>query len=113
MEKTTEENNKLMKEFYYADNGEHPKIEGSLPFGNYHNSWDWTMPVVDKINGLLDENGEFLFEVEIRPSRCVIETMLDSKYGFSEIVRQVHGKDSREVVVLAVVEFIKWYKENK
>ena len=40
-----EKNNELMKAFYYSFCTEHPKIEDSLPWGSYHNSYDWLLPV--------------------------------------------------------------------
>tara|TARA_B110000858_G_scaffold156773_1_gene179302 strand:- start:294 stop:563 length:270 start_codon:yes stop_codon:yes gene_type:complete len=39
---------KIISDFMYTDGFEHPKIDGSLPFGDYHNSWDWLMPVHKK-----------------------------------------------------------------
>ena len=51
-------NNKLIADFMYVDGFEHPKVEGSLPWGSYHNSWDWLMPVVEKIESLRDTNGD-------------------------------------------------------
>lgn len=39
----------------YTDGFEHPKVDGSLPFGDYHTSWDWLMPVVQKCYDLEDE----------------------------------------------------------
>ena len=41
----------------YTDGFEHPKVDGSLPFGDYHTSWDWLMPVVERINLTADEWG--------------------------------------------------------
>ena len=37
-----------IEEFMYTDGFEHPKLDGSLPFGDYRTSWGWLMPVVDK-----------------------------------------------------------------
>jgi hypothetical protein len=47
--------NKRIAEFMYTDGFEHPKVDGSLPFGDYHTSWDWLMPVVQKCYDLEDE----------------------------------------------------------
>lgn len=46
--------NKLIAEFYYKDAVLQPKTcEGSIvSWGNYHTSWDWLMPVVEKIERL-------------------------------------------------------------
>jgi len=40
--------NKIIAEFMYVGDFEHPKIDGSLPWGDYHKSWDWLMPVIEK-----------------------------------------------------------------
>ena len=69
----------------------------------YDRSWDWLMPVVDKINGFTDDEGEFLYEVKISPSRCIISR------GLSTIVDQPNGEDMKQMVYIAVVEFIKEY----
>ena len=74
----------------------------------FHESWDWLMPVVDKINGFTDDEGEFLYEVEINPSRCVIssnEPAINAR-GLSTIVDQPNGEDMKQVVYIAVVQFI-------
>jgi hypothetical protein len=47
--------NKRIAEFMYTDGFEHAKVDGSLPFGDYHTSWDWLMPVVQKCYDLEDE----------------------------------------------------------
>jgi hypothetical protein len=46
---------KTISDFMYTDGFEHPKIDGSLPFGDYHNSWDWLMPVANEIIKSRDE----------------------------------------------------------
>ena len=56
----------------------------------YHTSWDWLMPVVEKINNLLSKN-----RVE---------------FGYMDECLQ---SDDIETRYIAVVEFIKWYNENK
>ena len=41
-----QENNKIIAEFMGDYNFEH--TEGGLPIGDFSNSWDWLMPVVNK-----------------------------------------------------------------
>ncbi len=81
------ENNKLIAEFMnYPDLG----TEGDFSYLKYNTSWDWLMPVV-----------ESCFE------------RLDSKDSSAdEIKRQLLVCNLRGVYT-SVVEFIKWYNENK
>ena len=59
----TQENNKMIAEFMGDYNFEH--TEGGLPIGDFSNSWDWLMPVVEKIYEIAvdDENVEVYYEV--------------------------------------------------
>jgi len=66
----------------------------------YNTSWDWLMPVVEKIESLM-------WEVEIRATRCTIEQYPDSsKYFYGA------NGDKIKSTYHAVVEFIKWYNSN-
>ena len=66
----------------------------------YHSSWDWLMPVVEKIEKI---KGVHIF---IKGNRCEI-----LNYGFEmDSPSSVYKIES---VWLAVVEFIKWYNQNK
>lgn len=119
----TTESNKLIAEFmpnmmdganslydpdieqWLDDDGEY-YIDEEL---RYHTSWDWLMPVVEKIEDIYCEEtstetvGYHLYDVEIRQNVTII-----------------HGTDIEETVgdklfntYNAVVEFIKWYNEIK
>jgi hypothetical protein len=71
-------------------------IDGKLYFDNnlrYHSSWDWLMPVLKKI----DES-----EVELNEDSNLIG---DITHGLVSIDIQMTFE--------AVIEFIKWYNENK
>lgn len=79
----------------------------------YHKSYDWLMPVVDKI--------EILFEgsliVVIKDSRCFIEQ--DTQYavstGFKDNVPKCYSgfaSSKIEAIYLTCVEFIKWYNSQ-
>jgi hypothetical protein len=79
--------------------------DGTISPIQFHSSWDWLMPVVDKIEDIECEEvstdivGQHLFDVEIRQNVCII-----------------HGTDIEEssgsklhCVYNAVVSFIRWY----
>ena len=82
------ENNKLIAEFMeYPDLG----TKGDFSYLNYHTSWDWLMPVVEKINN----TGRF--EVNIGYGHCYISD------GEDKLTLSLQGKST----------FIKWYNKNK
>ena len=109
------ENKRLIAKFMgYIDNGDgeyliHPDTNYDHSLNDfdwflYHNSWEWLMPVVEKINTLDD-------------------------YGYSVIIHQhyteVYKNEPKPVVIIstsgddcikgvynAVVEFIKWYNKK-
>ena len=66
---------------------------------NYHASWDWLMPVVDKIERIKNSDD---YEVDIFGNCCDIG-------GRFEAI----GKTKIEATYKAVIEFIKWYNANK
>ena len=105
---TTEQGNKLIAEFmggtldspgspyyYFLEKG---KYETEL---KYHSSWDWLMPVVEKIETLNNSCTLVIIEDE----RCHIDTQngfeLDS-VGCTKI----------EATYNAVVRFIEWYNNK-
>lgn len=78
----------------------------------YHSSWDWLMPVVEKIENKL----KWKYEVEIGNNvyhpdimyRCTIHDAGNATY------LEFESKTKIEAVWLAVVEFIKWHNnQNK
>lgn len=75
----------------------------------FHTSWDWLIPIVEKIESIIfDENNSF--NVTIGSSiYCVIQDSNGECYDMT-----YDGEESKLAVVYkAVVEFIKWYNENK
>lgn len=56
----------------------------------FHSSWDWLMPVVEKILNICQENDE-----------------MEKYYTITDAIPDI------ESVWLACVEFVKWYNEQK
>ena len=131
------ENNKLIAEFMgdYFDTGLEPAYyirynkEYRIEDSQFHESWDWLMPVVEKIESLdLKEYG-YQWEgidgkteynngsicVEIEQDRCWIymNLSLDPFHTFNEKTRGVEFPTKIEAVYAAVVEFIEYYNTIK
>lgn len=84
-------------------------LDGFASIAKYHSSWDWLMPVVDKIESIIfDEDNSFNVTIG-STNYCVIQDSHGEVYDAVE--------DYKETKLLttysAVVEFIKWYNENK
>jgi hypothetical protein len=123
--KTTEENNRLIAEFMGyefklvknptidVDGVSHIKdeatvIDGKLYFDNnlrYHSSWDWLMPVVEKI-----ETIGFTFEKNYQRIDGDWQSLIVKG---NDILFQDFNVDSRLATHYVVCEFIQWYNENK
>ncbi len=74
----------------------------------FHKSWSWLMPVVEKIETFIFENDEY-YNFNILGG-CYVTII--SSHG-NELVTSDEGQSKLECVWLAVIEFIKWYNENK
>jgi hypothetical protein len=112
--------------WYSGINGGHktPYKEDEL---EYHKSWDWLMPVVEKIEDLdLSEygyqwegiDGEIEYNngsicVEIEQDRCWIymNLQLDPFHTFNEKTSGIRFPTKLEATYVAVVEFIEYYNE--
>lgn len=129
------ENNKLIAKFmgYMCDNPEEDSCTFETPFMintsdkenweadindwnswlrademQYHTSWDWLMPVVEKIESFVYENGCAKYNVIIEQSWVDI---IDN-HTSDEIVGV--DADSKDIAVYkAVVEFIEWYNKKE
>jgi hypothetical protein len=88
----TQENNKLIAEFMGSNlNGlESWQYEEEL---QYHTSWDWLMPVVEKIDNLFGNTDE-------------IDDMIN-------VVHNAVLQFNRDITYKEVVKFIKEYNENE
>lgn len=122
------ENNKLIAEFmgakYEINNSKLPINKLWLPMHGickyntielgsgkvlkYHSSWDWLMPVVQKIN-IIDD---YRFSIQIDTMDTTILDgknnaiifKSDCKWNPNELINSVYE---------AIIEFIKWYNKNK
>jgi len=77
-------------------------LDGFASIAKYHESWDWLMPIVEKI----DSRTPYDPCVTIEYNWCSIKVP-DGRFDI-EIV----GNSRIEATYKAVVEFIKWYNEN-
>ena len=106
MEKT----NELIAEFMGVD---HVDIDTWLETNSnlkYHTSWDWLMPVVDKIECTSTDNkdnSDNFFNVTIEVFECNINGV-DADINICE-----NGHTKRKATYNAVVKFIKWYNEKE
>lgn len=95
------------------------EMEELLPpeFMKFHSSWDWFMPVKEKIVSL-----GFVFKLVSTPTisgRWIIHTVTISKDSLSDITickiesDYANGEKDISVAFKAIVEFIKWYNSQK
>ena len=110
------ENNKLIAEFmgyeFITNNifiNRLPKdfLNNSESYKCFHNSWDWLMPVVDKIESFIFQNDEF-YNFNILGGCYVI---VISSHG-NELITSDEGQSKLECVYIAIIEFIKWYNQQ-
>ena len=95
---TIEEGNKIIAEFMgFEYNRSIPGHDGTLIITltledcRYHSSWDWLMPVVEKINAIHDVTNIYNQLVKVMEALWLIN------------IKQLW---------LAVVEFMKWYNQQ-
>jgi len=122
------ENNKLIAEFmeinanpmYYIPN--HPELREDKEHAphfylehyfegeelKYHTSWDWLMPVVEKIELVMLENDN---SINVTIGSSLYCTIQDSHM---EVIELNTCEPTKILTVYkAVVEFINWYNKNK
>lgn len=82
---------------------------------HYHSSWDWLMPVIDKINiGLSDTLGY----VDIKATEIASYSSGSLKrklpaFVYIENGRRFNGNEKLLATFRVVIEFIKWYNTKK
>lgn len=133
----TQENNKLIAEFiglhdeilstgnihswsdapffYITEDSKEKVMEGVAKYSKYHTSWDWLMPVVEKIRNVPSyDRDRFSTEVIIYGNKTTIKSggygeKKHSKFFFNKTIRGTNN--TTEAAYYAVVEFIKWYNK--
>jgi hypothetical protein len=112
--------NKLIAEFMGATIDELDNVKFILPADGvglagcglracrYHSSWDWLMPVVEKIEGLFNGNS---FTITNRNLWCIIEmnTQFSLAYDIEYSEISIKASTKLESTWQAVVQFIQWY----
>jgi hypothetical protein len=104
------EGNKLIAEFMELKRGTTWKVwNGYANFTEYndlkyHESWDWLMPIVENIERI-DWN------VNINQVCCIYDNQHKTTTSGKSISKS--GATKIESVWLAVVDFIKWYNQNR
>lgn len=78
-------------------------IKDFINESKYHTSWDWLMPVVEKINKTKNKYGST--DVIIYRMTCHVNDP-------EQIIVEATGKNMMEATYKAVVEFIKWHNAN-
>ena len=96
---------------YYID---HPKT-GCRPNSlMYDKSWDWLMPVIEKIENI--DNGSCVIFVEIINSSCCISHMINHNWPNDKAIISEYNlsnsKSKLEAVYNAIVDFITWYNNE-
>ena len=115
-----EKNNKLIAEFmgldtevfnsgkvnyYYYDKVSKQEIFLEAHELSYNVSWDWLMPVIEKIESLG-------YEVQIRSTDCIIFQLLDT-LDYKPVIGTISSASGKMYsTYIAVVEFIKEYNQN-
>jgi hypothetical protein len=75
----------------------------------FHTSWDWLMPVVEKIESL-----GFGVNILVSNTISIINMGWEQNIKLPYKILNTYPHDSKfEAVYKAVIEFIKWYNQNK
>lgn len=96
----------------YTDHSSFHKTKNLL----FHSSWDWLMPVVDKIEHL-GETDKSLGYIDINSHHCKIVSLIKNQPNiivgsYSKSPEKIKTATKIRAVWLAVVTFIQWYNNN-
>ena len=90
--------------FVYEKNNHRTDVDLS-----YHDSWDWLMPVVEKIENVYTKKYKSGFIVRIEYKDIFVMTLDTSE----ELIICDQSDSKLEGVYWTCVKFIKWYNKNK
>lgn len=71
----------------------------------YHSSWEWLMPVIEKIPALNPDKGRVWFKYEISPCYCRIESNGCMEWKDNSVT-------TIDAVYRTVYNFITWYNQQ-
>lgn len=98
---------------YCDEDGYYQNVGAMLPItleiAQFHSSWDWLMPVVVKINTLAINNFG-IPDFTIHSNQSFVYDSDSNEYFVNYIPQKGTLIDS---IWLTVIEFIKWYNQNK
>ena len=87
-------------------------FERDLP---YHSSWDWLMPVVEKIESI--QNNLQYFTVVIKGNKCqVLERRGNEKIRANFLhhtIKWIEGETKIDAVWQTIIQFIQWHQTIK
>ena len=90
--------------FYITEDSKEKVIEGVAKYSKYHTSWDWLMPVVEKIECTHDDKGD-CFNVMMEAFECTISGLA--------LTLCLNGHSKMDATYKAVVEFIKEHNDEQ
>jgi endonuclease IV len=99
--------NRLIAEFMSAEPDKKTFFRTGEEVYFYHTSWDWLMPVVERINDTER------YEVCIGNCHCHVTDIENDNYKVRALTLSLQGKTTIEATYLAVVEFINWYNDER
>lgn len=100
----------IYKELYFNILNVHKYDTVNLKDTKFHSSWDWLMPVVEKIENTKAKES-FYFDVDILSTGVIISSVANHVVQITQ--EEIQSTSKIEAVYNAVIEFIKWYNENK
>jgi hypothetical protein len=75
----------------------------------YHASWDWLMPVVEKISGI----NKMFFHIKISQYSSLVEVWDDKS---KEVISEGYNEEPNMLIKSiyeAVIDFIQWHNQSK
>ena len=92
-----------------------PTVNGYIIGMEYHTSWDWLMPLVEKIEWGLEEQF-YIKDLKIADSCDYLSSVYYAGYDSGkpfEIMWENYASSKLEAMYIAVVQFIKWYNKKQ